>query len=100
MKPQVLTLALAASAIVLAGCEYPNGEPNYTGTGALTGGAVGAVSGAAIGGNRYGGEDALIGAAVGAVAGGLIGIQWTSNSRNGCASRRRKRMCGWTRDSR
>ena len=73
MKPHVLTLALAASAIVLAGCEYPNGEPNYTGTGALTGGAVGAVSGAAIGGNRHGGQDALIGAAVGAVAGGLIG---------------------------
>lgn len=73
MKPQVLTLALAASAIVFAGCEHPNGNPNYTGTGALSGGAVGAVSGAAIGGNQHGGEDALIGAAVGAVAGGLIG---------------------------
>ena len=34
---------------------------------------MGAVSGAAIGGERHGGEDALIGAAVGAVAGGLIG---------------------------
>jgi outer membrane lipoprotein SlyB len=73
MKSQVLTLALAASVIVFAGCEYPNGNPNYTGTGALSGGAVGAVSGAAIGGNQHGGEDALIGAAVGAVAGGLIG---------------------------
>jgi outer membrane lipoprotein SlyB len=66
-------MALTASAIVFTGCEYPNGDPNYTGSGALTGGAVGAVSGAAIGGNRHGGEDALIGAAVGAVAGGLIG---------------------------
>jgi outer membrane lipoprotein SlyB len=73
MKPQVLILTLAASALVLAGCQYPNGSPNYTGTGALTGGAVGAVSGAAIGGSQHGGEDALIGAAVGAVAGGLIG---------------------------
>jgi len=73
MKLPVFSLALAASAIVLAGCEYPNGDPNYTGTGALTGGAVGAVSGAAIGGNQHGGQDALIGAAVGAVAGGLIG---------------------------
>jgi outer membrane lipoprotein SlyB len=73
MKPQVLILTLAASALVLAGCQYPNGNPNYTGTGALSGGAVGAVSGAAIGGNQHGGEDALIGAAVGAVAGGLIG---------------------------
>jgi outer membrane lipoprotein SlyB len=73
MKRIFLTSALAALAIALAGCEYPNGDPNYTGTGALTGGAVGAVSGAAIGGERHGGEDALIGAAVGAVAGGLIG---------------------------
>jgi len=57
----------------LSGCEYPNGDPNYTGTGALTGGAVGAFTGAAVGGERYGGQDALIGAAVGAIAGGLIG---------------------------
>ncbi|MGO9586484.1 MAG: YXWGXW repeat-containing protein [Limisphaerales bacterium] len=73
MKQHVLTMALAASAIVFTGCEYPNGEPNYTGSGALIGGGAGAVTGAAIGGNRHGGEDALIGAAVGAVAGGLIG---------------------------
>ncbi len=73
MKLHVLTLALAASVILLSGCEYPNGDPNYTGTGAVSGAAVGAVSGAAIGGERNGGEDALIGAAVGAVAGGLIG---------------------------
>jgi hypothetical protein len=39
----------------------------------LVGGGAGAVTGAAIGGNRHGGEDALIGAAVGVVAGGLIG---------------------------
>jgi outer membrane lipoprotein SlyB len=73
MKLQVLTLILATSALIWAGCEYPNGDPNYTGTGVLTGGAVGAFSGAAIGGQHHGGEDALIGAAVGAVAGGLIG---------------------------
>ena len=73
MKSVFLTSALAAAAIVLAGCEYPNGDPNYTGTGALTGGAVGAFSGAAIGGERHGGEGALLGAAIGAVTGGLIG---------------------------
>ena len=73
MKRQILTLALGASAIVLAGCEYPNGDPNYTGSGALVGGGAGAVTGAAIGGERNGGEGALIGAAVGVVAGGLIG---------------------------
>ncbi len=64
---------LAASAMLYAGCEYPNGEPNYTGSGALIGGGAGAVTGAAIGGGRHGGEGALIGAAVGAIAGGLIG---------------------------
>lgn len=73
MKLNVLSWPLAASAIVLAGCEYPNGDPNYTGSGALVGGGVGAVSGAAIAGEGHGGEGALIGAAVGAVAGGLIG---------------------------
>jgi hypothetical protein len=72
MKLHVLTLALAASAVVLTGCVSPNGRPDYTGTGALEGGAVGAVSGAAIGG-RHAGEGALIGAAAGMIAGGLIG---------------------------
>jgi outer membrane lipoprotein SlyB len=68
-----ITSAMAALAVVLAGCEYPNGDPNYTGSGVLVGGGAGAVTGAAIGGSRHGGEDALLGAAVGAVAGGLIG---------------------------
>jgi len=73
MKRQVLILAVAALATGLTGCEYPNGDPNYTGTGALVGGGAGAVTGAAIGGERNGGDGALIGAAVGIVAGGLIG---------------------------
>ena len=72
MKPYVLTLALAASAVGLTGCVSPNGRPDYTGTGALEGGAIGAVSGAAIGG-QHAGEGALIGAAAGMIAGGLIG---------------------------
>ncbi|MGB7748872.1 MAG: glycine zipper domain-containing protein [Verrucomicrobiia bacterium] len=75
MKPQVLTLnlALAASVVVLTGCQNPDGTQNNTGSGALIGGAMGAVTGAAIGGSRHGGEDALIGAVAGALAGGLIG---------------------------
>ncbi len=73
MKLHDLTLALVVSALFWTGCQYPNGDPNYTGTGALTGGAVGAASGAAIAGEGHGGEGALIGAAVGAVTGGLIG---------------------------
>ncbi len=73
MKLQNLTLAWVASALFWTGCEYPNGDPNYTGSGALIGGGTGAVTGAAIAGQGHGGEGALIGAAVGAVAGGLIG---------------------------
>jgi outer membrane lipoprotein SlyB len=68
-----LTFALATSAALLAGCEYPNGTPNNTASGALIGGGAGAITGAAIGGSRHGGEGALIGAAVGALTGGLIG---------------------------
>jgi hypothetical protein len=63
----VLTIA-----VVLTGCETPGGYPDQTGTGALTGGAVGAMTGAVIGG-RHAGEGALIGGAIGAITGGLIG---------------------------
>ncbi len=74
MKSRVLTLAVAASTAALTGCVNPDGSPNNTGSGALIGGAVGALSGAAIGGRSHGGPDALIGAAIGAVAGGLVGF--------------------------
>jgi hypothetical protein len=72
MKSNIFIFAMTVSTFALTGCQYPNGEPNNTGTGALTGGAVGAASGAVIGG-RNAGEGALIGGAIGAVAGGLIG---------------------------
>src|SRR5579862_4677862 len=72
-KLKVFALATAVSAVVLTGCEYPNGQPNNTASGALIGGAVGAVTGAAIGGPRNGGAGALIGAAAGALTGGVIG---------------------------
>jgi outer membrane lipoprotein SlyB len=71
-KLKVLTFA-TASVFVLTGCVSPNGDPDYTGTGALEGGAIGAASGAAIGGPRNAGEGALIGAAIGMIAGGLLG---------------------------
>ena len=73
MKIHTLTLALATSAVVLTGCVNPDGTQNNTGSGALFGGAMGALTGAAIGGHHRGGEAALIGAAVGALAGGLVG---------------------------
>ena len=73
MKHHSLILAVAGSAVLLAGCVNPDGTQNNTGTGALVGGAMGALTGAAIGGRSHGGPDALIGAAAGALAGGLIG---------------------------
>jgi len=73
MKIYTLTLTVAASAMLLTGCESPNGTPDNTASGALMGGAIGAISGAAIGGPRNGGAGALIGAAAGALAGGAIG---------------------------
>jgi outer membrane lipoprotein SlyB len=75
MKWHSLTLVVAAAAVLVTGCETPEGTPDNTGTGALMGGAIGAISGAAIGGPRHGGEGALIGAAAGVIAGGLIGHQ-------------------------
>lgn len=71
-KAQVLTIAVAVSAVVLTGCTYPNGEPNNTGTGALIGAGSGAALGAVLGG-RNAGAGALIGGAFGAITGALIG---------------------------
>lgn len=73
MKRKALILSVAGLAVGLTGCVNPDGSQNNTASGALIGGGIGALSGAAIGGSRHGGPDALIGAAVGALAGGLIG---------------------------
>jgi len=81
MKPNALIIALAASTAVLTGCQYPNGEANNTGTGALTGGAIGAASGAVIGG-RNPAAGALVGGAIGAVAGGVIGNSMDQRQRD------------------
>jgi outer membrane lipoprotein SlyB len=73
MKRRTLILTAASLAVLLTGCQNPDGTQNNTGSGALIGGAMGAVTGAAIGGRRNGPEDAALGMAAGAVAGGLIG---------------------------
>lgn len=73
MNTKKYVLALGSAAILLTGCQNPDGTQNNTGSGLLIGGALGALTGAAIGGHRHGGEDALIGAAAGALAGGLVG---------------------------
>ena len=73
MKKPVVFLLAASLTVLLTGCQNPDGTQNYTGTGALIGGFMGALTGAAVGGDEHGGQDALIGAAVGALTGGLVG---------------------------
>jgi outer membrane lipoprotein SlyB len=73
IRTHALILAMAGAAVVLTGCVNPDGTQNNTGSGALIGGALGAITGAVIGGPRNGGAGALIGAAAGAIGGGLIG---------------------------
>ena len=72
MKVSTISLILATSALAWTGCVNPDGTQNNTGSGALIGGAFGALAGAALGG-RNGGAGALIGAASGVFAGALIG---------------------------
>ena len=79
MKNQLLYVTMAATSLVLAGCESPEGTPNRTGTGALIGGAIGATAGGLLGStSRHNSgpnaaAGALIGGALGALAGGSIG---------------------------
>ena len=67
-----VSIGMVVITLVLAGCETPEGRQDRTATGALTGAAIGAGSGAIIGG-RHAGEGALIGGAIGALTGGVIG---------------------------
>ncbi|HUJ08708.1 MAG TPA: glycine zipper domain-containing protein [Verrucomicrobiae bacterium] len=66
---------LAIAALLMVGCETPEGGYDRTSTGALTGGAIGAGTGAIIG--NYAGhntaEGAAIGGALGLLTGGIIG---------------------------
>jgi hypothetical protein len=75
MKIMYRIVAVVSVALVLTtGCVNPNGTQNNTGSGALIGGALGAISGAIIGHNHGNtGAGALIGAAAGVIAGGLVG---------------------------
>ncbi len=66
MKTHCGYVVVLAAALVAGGCVSPGGQPDYTGSGALFGGATGAM----LGGTRgHVGEGALLGA----VAGGLFG---------------------------
>ena len=57
--------------LLLAGCVSPNGQVDHTASGALIGGATGAIIGASV--SRHPGVGAAIGGAAGVIAGGLIG---------------------------
>ncbi len=72
MKQYGYLLTWALVGISLTGCMSPQGRPDYTASGALAGGATGAIIGSASAG-RHSGSAGLVGAAVGAVVGGIIG---------------------------
>jgi hypothetical protein len=70
MKRYGYLLVVAVVGISVTGCMSPQGRPDYTASGALAGGATGAIVGSMA---RHPGPGALVGGAVGAVVGGLIG---------------------------
>jgi len=68
--------------LITAGCETPEGRPDYTSSGLLGGAAIGAGTGAIIGGQSgHAGGGAAIGGLVGALAGGLIGSSMDQQQR-------------------
>ncbi|GFE76540.1 glycine zipper domain-containing protein [Novosphingobium sp. TCA1] len=81
---QFILPILAAGALGMAGCAS-----NYTGEGALAGGALGAGVGALAG-------DVGAGAAVGAAAGAAVGS--TQKKHNGCYRYDRRGDRYWDRD--
>ncbi len=77
----IVLIAVSVAAVVYAQpatAQYvyqpaPDYYHNDTASGTFLGGAMGAITGAIIGGKHHGGQDALIGAGVGAVTGNLLG---------------------------
>lgn len=61
---------LLAAALTVAGCMSPSGAPDNTASGALAGGAAGAILGSI---NRDHGAGAAVGGLLGAAVGGIIG---------------------------
>lgn len=70
MKGYSYLLVVVVVGILLAGCMSPQGRPDNTASGALVGGATGAIIGSMA---RHSVPGAIVGGAVGAVVGGLIG---------------------------
>ena len=75
MKIMFRTFGVAVMSVAVmltTGCVAPNGTPDNTGTGALIGGAFGALIGAAAD-RGHPGAGALIGAAAGIITGAIAG---------------------------
>jgi Glycine zipper len=83
-------LVVAAVVVGLASVQPAAAQPYYyqpapdyyhndTASGTFLGGAMGAITGAIIGGKHHAGQDALIGAGVGAVTGNLVGRSKDAN---------------------
>ena len=83
-------LAVATVVVGLASAQPAAAQPYYyqpapdyyhndTASGTFLGGAMGAITGAIIGGKHHAGQDALIGAGVGAVTGNLLGRSKDAN---------------------
>jgi outer membrane lipoprotein SlyB len=83
-------LAVATVVVGLASAQPTSAQPYYyqpapdyyhndTASGTFLGGAMGAITGAIIGGKHHAGQDALIGAGVGAVTGNLLGRSKDAN---------------------
>ena len=70
MKRYICLLVVAIAGASTLGCMSPGGRPDYTASGALAGGATGAIIGSMA---EHPGPAPLVGAAVGAVVGGLVG---------------------------
>src|SRR5690242_16593179 len=64
----------------------PDYYHNDTASGTFLGGAMGAITGAIIGGKHHAGQDALIGAGVGAVTGNLLGREKDANDERRAAA--------------
>lgn len=74
----VVTLVVAAAESDIAHAQYyyqppPDYYQNDTAGGTVVGGALGAITGAIVGGRKNRGEGALIGAGVGAITGNVLG---------------------------
>ena len=74
MKTRGASLVAAAMALGVVGCMTPEGNYDRTASGALTGGALGAGTGAIIGSaSGHAGPGAAIGGALGLLTGSIIG---------------------------